>query len=247
MPRQCATIALLLIVISCLASSARGAEIVPAARANDYVGRDVTVEGRIVAMHDSPLASVLAFAPNFAGFTASILAGDRAKFPPDLEARYSGKLVHLSGTITAYRGKPEMTVRDPSQLTLVVDPNLTATPAAMASPVPAPSPQADIEELRRGMGVLDDRMGALEARLAAIEQLLAAQAEQAAAVRALLPTPASAVPGLGIGSGAAAVRQALGPPDDTRRDASGASVWRYGTGRSVTFDAAGRVVGWTGF
>jgi hypothetical protein len=39
----------------------------------------------------------------------------------------------------------------------------------------------------------------------------------------------------------------LGPPDDTRRDANGANVWRYGTGRTVTFDAAGRVVSWTGF
>ena len=54
-------------------------------------------------------------------------------------------------------------------------------------------------------------------------------------------------PGLGIGASAPAVRQALGPPDDTRRDASGANVWRYGTGRTVTFDAAGRVVSWTGF
>jgi hypothetical protein len=246
MLRHRATIVLFSLVVSCLARPAV-AEIVPSAHANDYVGREVVVEGRVVAMHDSPLASVFAFAPNFAGFTATILAGDRAKFPSDLAARYSGKVVHLSGTITAYRGKPEMTVRDPSQLTLVVDPNLTPTPAAVATPLPAPSPQADVEELRRGMGVLDDRMGSLEARLAAIEQLLAAQAAQVEAARAVFPTPASGLPGLGIGAGPAAVRQGLGPPDDVRRDASGAEVWLYGTGRSVTFDRACRVVSWTGF
>src|SRR5262245_22260998 len=49
-------------------------------RAGDYVGQDVTIEGRVVAIHDSPLATVIAFAPNFAGFTATILAADRDKF-----------------------------------------------------------------------------------------------------------------------------------------------------------------------
>jgi hypothetical protein len=54
------SVVLIALVASCLARRA-GAEMVPASRANDYVGREVTVEGRVVAMHDSPLASVLAF------------------------------------------------------------------------------------------------------------------------------------------------------------------------------------------
>jgi hypothetical protein len=222
-------------------------ETVPAAKAHDYVGKDVTVEGRVVAMHDSPLASVIAFQQNFAGFTATILAGDRAKFPTDLESRYSGRVVQVSGTITAYRGKPEMTLHDPSQLTLVVDPNLTATPVAPPTPAGPPTPSADVEELRRDVANLDDRMGALEQRLGAIEQLLAGQAAQADAFRATYPTPVSAVAGLGIGAGPGSVRQALGPPNEVRRGVGGAEVWNYGTGRTVTFDSAGRVTSWTGF
>ncbi len=235
-----------LVLLLVVAVRPADAETVPAARAGDFIGHDVTLEGRVVAIHSSPLASVFAFAPNFAGFTATILAGDRTKFPPDLETYYSGRLVQVSGTVTAYRGKPEMTVRNPSQLTVVVDPNLTATPAVARSPVPVPSPQVDLDELRRGMEALDDRMGAVEARLGAIERLLGAQAAQAEAERAARPTPVSGVRGLGIGSSALAVRQTLGPPDDVRPDPNG-SVWHYGTGRTVTFDGAGRVVSWTGF
>jgi len=247
MPRHRTALVLLLVFALWGQPGRAGAETVPAGRAHDFVGREVTVEGRVVAMHDSPLASVIAFQQNFAGFTATILAGDRAKFPPDLESRYSGRLVQVSGTITAYRGKPEMTLHDPSQLTLVVDPNLTATPAAAPTPAAPPTPLADIEELRRGMATLDDRMNALEQRLGAIEQLLAGQAAQADAYRAVLPTPVSAVAGLGIGSGPGAVRQALGPPNEVRRGVQGAEIWNYGTGRTVTFDSAGRVTSWTGF
>ncbi len=247
MLRHRTTVLLLLVLAFSGVARRAGAEIVPAARAHDFVGRDVTVEGRVVAMHDSPLASVIAFAPNFAGFTATILAGDRAKFPGDLEARYRGRVVQVTGTITAYRGKPEMTLHDPGQLTLVVDPNLTATPAAAPTPLAPPSPSVDVEELRRGMAELDERMAAMETRLATIEQMLAGQAARADAYRATMPTPVSGVAGLGIGASAVAVRQALGPPNEVRRGVQGAEVWNYGTGRTVTFDGAGRVVSWTGF
>ena len=107
-------LALALALVGVLGVPAR-AEVVPVTRAGEYVGTDATVEGRVVAVYASPLATVLGFAPNFAGFTATILAGDRAKFPGDVEERYRGKLMQLTGPVTAYRGKPEMQVRDPSQ------------------------------------------------------------------------------------------------------------------------------------
>ena len=203
------------------------AETVPASRAGEFIGRDVTIEGRVVAAYDSPLATVLAFAPNFAGFTARILAADRAKFPTDVAERYRGKLVQLTGPVTAYRGKPEMQVHDPSQLTVVVDPNLTPTPLA-SLPAPAPTPQAEIEELRRVIA-------ALEARVAGTERMLAAQ-------NAPPPPP----PGLAVGADAATVRRLLGPPHQVQRGVDGSNVWLYGTGRTVTFDANGRVLAWTG-
>jgi hypothetical protein len=221
-------------LVACLASSA-AAEVVPATRAADYVGREVTVEGRVVAAYDSPLATVLAFAPNFAGFTATILAGDRTKFPGDVGERYRGKLVQLTGPVTAYRGKPEMQVREPSQVTVVVDPDLTPTPLATRS-APIPTPHADIEEMRRAIATLEERVGALEASLARAEQTLAAQ-------NAPPPRPL----GLAAGADAATVRAVLGAPRHVERTANGGSVWLYGTGRTVTFDTNGLVVVWTGF
>ena len=63
----------------------------------------------------------------------------------------------------------------------------------------------------------------------------------------LRPTPVSRVAGLGVGATGRSVRQALGAPNEVRRGPSGNEVWLYGTGRTVTFDADGRVVAWTGF
>ena len=88
----------------------------PAAGPATTSGQDVTIEGRVTAIHESPLATVIAFGQNFAGFTATILAADRDKFPSDLDARIRDRVVRVSGTVTTYRGKPEMALRDPAQL-----------------------------------------------------------------------------------------------------------------------------------
>jgi len=204
---------------------AAGADVVPAQRAGEHIGSEVTVEGRVVATYDSPLATVLAFAPNFAGFTARILAGDRAKFPTDLETRYRGRLVQLTGTVTAYRGKPEMTIREPSQLTIVVDPNQTATPPARPTPLAAPSPSSEVEELRRALAAVEDRVGALESRLAGAEEAIAIYESQAQAAVAARATPVSRVRGLALGADLATVRGALGAPDEVRRGPNGGQVW----------------------
>ena len=212
------------------------AEVVPVTRAGDFVGRDVTVEGRVIAAYDSPLATVLGFAPNFAGFTATILATDRAKFPGNVDARYRDKLVQLTGSVTAYRGKPEMQLRDPSQVKIVTDPNLTPTPLP-SRVTAAPTPQPEVEEMRQSMATLEARVAALEARVAGAEQTLAAEN----------PPPPPPPIGLAVGADAAAVRRSLGSPHEVRRGNDGSEVWSYGTGRTVTFDADGRVAVWTGF
>jgi hypothetical protein len=228
--------ALVLALVVAAAATSVQAETVPASRAGEYVGRDVTVEGRVVATHVSPTATVVAFAPNFAGFTATILASDRAKFPADFEERYRGRLVQLTGKIAAYRGKPEMTVRDPSQMAIVVDPNVTPTIAAAMSPVPVPTPRVDVEEMQRVVIALEERVAALEARLLAAEQALSA------------PVPAvGRPPRFGVGASASTVRAALGDPTDIRKRGDIGDVWLYASGRSVTFDNSGRVVAWTGF
>jgi hypothetical protein len=49
-------------------------------------------------------------------FTAVVFGSNRAKFGTP-EARLQGKRVCVSGAIRDYRGKPEIILRDPSQLT----------------------------------------------------------------------------------------------------------------------------------
>ena len=53
-------------------------------QARDHTGEDVIVEGRVHGVHVSQLATVLAFAPNFAGFTATIHVADLARFPENI-------------------------------------------------------------------------------------------------------------------------------------------------------------------
>ncbi len=138
-------------------------------RAGDYVGQDVTVEGRIVAIHESPLATVIGFAPNFAGFTATILIADRDKFPTDLEARVRNRVVRVSGTVTAYRGKPEMALRDPAQLVLTPPPGAGSIAAPAPTVAPAPPVDGSAQELRRSLARIEARLEAIEDRLTTLE------------------------------------------------------------------------------
>ncbi|MEO6025288.1 MAG: hypothetical protein ABIR79_00285 [Candidatus Binatia bacterium] len=138
-------------------------------RAGDYVGQDVTVEGRAVAIHESPLATVIGFAPNFAGFTATILAADRDKFPTDLEARVRNRVVRVSGTVTAYRGKPEMALREPAQLILTPPPGVGSIAAPMPTAPPAAAVDGSAQELRRSLARIEARLQAIEDRLTTLE------------------------------------------------------------------------------
>lgn len=146
-------------------------------RAGDYVGQDVTVEGRVAAIHESPLATVIGFAPNFAGFTATILAADRDKFPSDLQARVQNRVVRVSGTVTAYRGKPEMALRDPSQLILTPPPAAGSIAAPAATPVAVATSDVSMQELRRALARIEARLESLENRLDTLEDAASAPVE----------------------------------------------------------------------
>ena len=212
---------------------------VAGSRASEYVGQEVTIEGRVTAVHESPLATVLAFAQNFAGFTATILAADRDKFPPDLGGRIRDKVVRVTGTVTAYRGKPEMALRDPSQLVLSAP-----SPGTIGAPVLPPAAPAVVapadtvtDEVRRALARIESRLEDLEGRMRELEEEAATPGDVAES----RPRP------LTLGAGAADVRSLLGEPLAIDRGANGESLWGYGRDRSVTFDASGRVTAWTGF
>jgi DNA/RNA endonuclease YhcR with UshA esterase domain len=94
---------------------------ITAAEAKDHVGERATVCGQVVSVH---LAARSRGTPTFINldkpypnqiFTIVIWGGDRPKFGAP-EQTYQGKQVCVTGTISSYRGVPEVVARDPSQL-----------------------------------------------------------------------------------------------------------------------------------
>lgn len=168
--------AFVLILASVTWAADPAAPTVPSGRASDHVGQDVTIEGRVTAVHASPLATVLAFSQNFAGFTATILAADRDKFPTDLDTRIRDRVVRVSGTVTTYRGKPEMALRDPAQLVLAPPPG-PGSVAAQPAPAPIPTSDGTADELRRALARIESRLEAIEGRLTTMEQTAPENAE----------------------------------------------------------------------
>ena len=121
------------------------------------------------AIHESPLATVIGFAQNFAGFTVSIMAADRDKFPSDLGTRLRDRAVRVTGTIATYRGKPEMTVRDPAQMVLAPAPG-PGSVAAQPAPAVAATADGTAEEIRRALARIEGRLESLDTRLRSLEQ-----------------------------------------------------------------------------
>src|SRR6185436_15972439 len=87
--------------------------------ADKHVGEQVTVEGRVVDVHCSPLSCLLAFEPSFNRLTAVVQARSFDVFPPaEIERRYRGRRVRVTGKIEPRDGKPEIALQSPEQITL---------------------------------------------------------------------------------------------------------------------------------
>lgn len=85
-----------------------------------HYGEYATVEGTIVATHNSGKACFLNFHPDYKRyFTAVIFASAFSSFPANPENYYYGKKVHVSGYIKEYNGKPEIILNDPSQIEIL--------------------------------------------------------------------------------------------------------------------------------
>lgn len=85
--------------------------------AHKYYGQSVTVEGEIVDTFNSGRACFLNFHSNWKKyFSAVIFARDFSKFPERPEEYYYLKAVQVTGTVREYHGKPEIILRNPSQI-----------------------------------------------------------------------------------------------------------------------------------
>jgi len=92
-----------------------------------HIGKDVTVEGKIVdskgyVMRGKGTASFLNIGkpyPEPDRFTVVIWPEDRSRFPKEPENYYLGKRVRVSGRIGTYKGSPQIILRDPSKIKIV--------------------------------------------------------------------------------------------------------------------------------
>ncbi len=88
--------------------------------AHNYYGQYVTVEGEVVKTHNSGKACFLNFHGNWKRyFTAVIFAEDFNKFPEDPEKYYNLKTIQVTGLVKEYRGKPEIIIKNPSQIKII--------------------------------------------------------------------------------------------------------------------------------
>ncbi len=99
--------------------------------AKDYIGKLATVCGRVSGTHVTKSGKILI---NFGGeypnelFTAVIMEDDTAKFTDYNPAKFpDNKKICVRGRIIEYKGKPEIIIKSPSQVTFpeekLVEPN----------------------------------------------------------------------------------------------------------------------------
>jgi len=102
-----------------LTTQATGLKVVGVCNATGEIGKEVIVEGKIVDGYKSKTNTVfLNFEkpyPNHC-FTSVIFSSDQYKFVQSPESYYSGKTVRIKGKIQEYQGKPEIILKDPSQI-----------------------------------------------------------------------------------------------------------------------------------
>ncbi len=96
-----------------------GLKVIGACQAGNYYGKEVIVEGQIASTYRSKTNTVfLNFEkpyPNHC-FTGVIFSSDQYKFVEYPEKYYSDKTVRIRGTIKEYKGKPEIILKDSSQI-----------------------------------------------------------------------------------------------------------------------------------
>jgi len=95
--------------------------------ASKYIGKTKTVCGEVVSTN---YAARSRGQPTFLNldqpypnqiFTVVIWGSERNKFKSPPEIFYRGKSVCVTGVIDTYRGKPQIIVRDPSQIVIKTD------------------------------------------------------------------------------------------------------------------------------
>ncbi len=120
--RRITTVSIAVIVfLACYLTSPAQERITPADAAN-YVGKNVTVCGKVAS---ATYAARSKGRPTFLNldrpypnqiFTALIWGESRGKFSTPPDKAYSGKQICVTGVISTYRNQPQIVVKEPSQI-----------------------------------------------------------------------------------------------------------------------------------
>jgi hypothetical protein len=237
-------------------------------QAESYDGKQVVVEGHVMAVACGTRRCTLAFDPTSKRFSVVVKANRFNVFPPaDLKRVYTGRLVRATGTVRVVAGRPEMAVRSADDLELVQAPKPAVPEKAEDDDREREERAAQHEELvsrlddmlDRVQG-LDDRLGALEQRLDVVLAQLDQQQNQLAALDVEPPAPEAptwgepqsrpayeALRSLKRGMSSAQVERLVGPPLRVQTSGGGWVIWDYGYGRSISFDQRGRAASLVGF
>jgi hypothetical protein len=252
--------ALALLLVPMALSAGAATDVISWEEAEKHVGQEVTVEGRVLGIHCSPLSCLLAFEPTFNRFTAVIQAERFGDFPsPDeIERRYNGRRVRVHGTIRENDKKPEIVLQKAEDLTLAGDPQRRVDERARAAEVQVETLERTTEVLER-IEELTERLAATQERLDAV---LAQMEQRAQELAAAAPPPAPPPPGYGEaqprpqyealrtvkrGMTRADVQRLVGDPLWIDEVNGGGATWYYGYGRSISFDQRGRAQALVGF
>ncbi len=115
-------ILILFFILSGFLSVAYAQETITPENAAKFIGEQKTVCGTVASAHYAAKSkgqpTFLNLDKPYPGqvFTALIWGTERGKFPKPPEEMYSGQKVCVTGTITSYQGKPQIVVKDPSQI-----------------------------------------------------------------------------------------------------------------------------------
>jgi micrococcal nuclease len=96
-----------------------GLKVIGACQAGNYYGDEIIVEGKVVDAYRSKKNNVfLNFGKPYPNqcFSAVIFSSDLYKFGDNPEKYYNQKIVRIRGKIQEYQGKPEIILKDSSQI-----------------------------------------------------------------------------------------------------------------------------------
>jgi endonuclease YncB( thermonuclease family) len=102
---------------------ATGEDIIPWDLAENYIGKYMSVEGRVVRTHNSGKACFLNFHNNWARYCSLVIFDNVFhRFPKKPEKFYLNEFVRVKGKLKKFRGRPEIVLNSPKQIEIIDKP-----------------------------------------------------------------------------------------------------------------------------